>query len=42
MEQIVRDARISTLYEGTTEIQSLDLLARKSPQVRRQTFKEHD
>lgn len=29
MEQIVRDARISTLYEGTTEIQSLDLLARK-------------
>lgn len=29
MEKIVRDARISTLYEGTTEIQSLDLLARK-------------
>ncbi|MBN6492203.1 acyl-CoA dehydrogenase C-terminal domain-containing protein [Acinetobacter pittii] len=29
MEQIVRDVRISTLYEGTTEIQSLDLLARK-------------
>lgn len=29
MEQIVRDSRISTLYEGTTEIQSLDLLARK-------------
>ena len=29
MEQIVRDARISSLYEGTTEIQSLDLLARK-------------
>lgn len=29
MEQIVRDARISTLYEGTTEIQSLDLLSRK-------------
>ncbi|WP_120429865.1 acyl-CoA dehydrogenase C-terminal domain-containing protein [Acinetobacter baylyi] len=29
MEQIIRDARISTLYEGTTEIQSLDLLARK-------------
>lgn len=29
MEQIVRDARILTLYEGTTEIQSLDLLARK-------------
>lgn len=29
MEQIVRDARISTLYEGTTGIQSLDLLGRK-------------
>ena len=29
MEQILRDARISTLYEGTTGIQSLDLLARK-------------
>ncbi|MBV8063354.1 MAG: acyl-CoA dehydrogenase C-terminal domain-containing protein [Nevskia sp.] len=29
MEQIARDARISTLYEGTTGIQSLDLLGRK-------------
>ncbi len=29
MEQIVRDTRISTLYEGTTGIQSLDLLGRK-------------
>ena len=29
MEQIIRDARISTLYEGTTGIQSLDLLGRK-------------
>lgn len=29
MEQIVRDTRIATLYEGTTGIQSLDLLARK-------------
>lgn len=29
MEQIVRDNRISTLYEGTTGIQALDLLARK-------------
>ena len=29
MEQIVRDARISMLYEGTTGIQALDLLARK-------------
>ena len=29
MEQHVRDARISTIYEGTTGIQSLDLLGRK-------------
>jgi hypothetical protein len=29
LEQIVRDARIATLYEGTTGIQALDLLARK-------------
>ncbi len=29
MEQIARDARIASLYEGTTEIQSIDLLARK-------------
>lgn len=29
MEQIARDARISSLYEGTTEIQAIDLLARK-------------
>eukprot|EP01012_Entosiphon_sulcatum_P068981 TRINITY_DN994_c0_g1_i1.p1 TRINITY_DN994_c0_g1~~TRINITY_DN994_c0_g1_i1.p1 ORF type:complete len:623 (-),score=110.49 TRINITY_DN994_c0_g1_i1:11-1852(-) len=29
MEQIVRDARISTVWEGTTGIQSLDLLGRK-------------
>lgn len=29
MEQVARDARISCLYEGTTEIQSIDLLARK-------------
>lgn len=29
MEQIVRDTRISCLYEGTTEIQALDLLGRK-------------
>ena len=29
MEQIVRDTRISMLYEGTTGIQSLDLLGRK-------------
>ena len=29
MEQIVRDARIATIYEGTTGIQALDLLGRK-------------
>ena len=29
MEQIARDARISTLYEGTTGIQALDLIGRK-------------
>ncbi|MFL1732312.1 acyl-CoA dehydrogenase C-terminal domain-containing protein [Moraxella oculi] len=29
MEQNVRDTRIACLYEGTTEIQALDLLARK-------------
>ena len=29
MEQIVRDARVATLYEGTTGIQALDLLGRK-------------
>ncbi len=29
MEQNVRDARIATLYEGTTGIQALDLLGRK-------------
>ena len=29
VEQLVRDSRISTLYEGTTGIQALDLLGRK-------------
>lgn len=29
MEQLVRDSRIATLYEGTTGIQALDLLGRK-------------
>lgn len=29
MEQLQRDARIATIYEGTTGIQSLDLLGRK-------------
>lgn len=29
IEQLVRDARISTVYEGTTGIQALDLIGRK-------------
>jgi len=29
MEQLVRDAKIATIYEGTTGIQALDLLGRK-------------
>jgi alkylation response protein AidB-like acyl-CoA dehydrogenase len=29
MEQLVRDTRISTVYEGTTGIQALDLIGRK-------------
>ena len=29
MEQLSRDARITTIYEGTTQIQALDLLGRK-------------
>lgn len=32
MEQLARDARITTLYEGTTGIQALDLLGRKTLQ----------
>ena len=30
IEQLARDARITTLYEGTTGIQSLDLIGRKT------------
>ncbi|MBB5943190.1 acyl-CoA dehydrogenase C-terminal domain-containing protein [Xanthomonas sp. 3307] len=30
MEQLARDARITTLYEGTTGIQALDLIGRKT------------
>jgi hypothetical protein len=33
MEQLARDARITTLYEGTTQIQALDLLGRKIVQL---------
>lgn len=29
MEQLARDARITTIYEGTTQIQAIDLLGRK-------------
>jgi alkylation response protein AidB-like acyl-CoA dehydrogenase len=32
MEQLVRDARISLLYEGTNGVQALDLVGRKLPQ----------
>jgi hypothetical protein len=34
MEQLARDARITTLYEGTTGIQALDLMGRKTLQQR--------
>ena len=33
MEQLARDARITTLYEGTTGIQALDLMGRKTIQA---------
>ena len=33
MEQLARDARITTLYEGTTGVQALDLLGRKVIQL---------
>jgi len=39
LEQIVRDTRISTLYEGTTGIQGLDLLGRKMLLERGKTLK---
>ncbi|MEF2148161.1 acyl-CoA dehydrogenase C-terminal domain-containing protein [Aquilutibacter rugosus] len=34
LEQLARDARITTLYEGTTGIQALDLLGRKVLQLK--------
>jgi alkylation response protein AidB-like acyl-CoA dehydrogenase len=34
VEQFARDARITTLYEGTTQIQALDLLGRKVLQLK--------
>ncbi|MBA1148248.1 acyl-CoA dehydrogenase C-terminal domain-containing protein [Ectothiorhodospiraceae bacterium WFHF3C12] len=39
MEQNLRDARISTLYEGTTGIQAIDLLGRKVLQSRGETLR---
>ncbi|MBE0484036.1 MAG: acyl-CoA dehydrogenase C-terminal domain-containing protein [Bacterioplanes sp.] len=39
MEQIVRDTRISTIYEGTTGIQALDLLGRKVLMTQGQSLK---
>ena len=34
VEQFARDARITTIYEGTTQIQALDLLGRKVLQLK--------
>ena len=39
MEQFARDARITTLYEGTTQIQALDLLGRKVLQLQGEGLK---
>ncbi len=39
MEQLARDARITTLYEGTTGIQALDLLGRKILQLQGEGLK---
>lgn len=39
MEQNVRDSRISMLYEGTTQIQALDLLGRKVLMSQGETLK---
>ena len=38
IEQYVRDARITLIYEGTTQIQALDLLARKVLQTQGKTL----
>jgi len=40
MEQIARDARITTIYEGTTGIQALDLLGRKILQTQGSGLKQ--
>ncbi|QOY63575.1 acyl-CoA dehydrogenase C-terminal domain-containing protein [Lysobacter sp. H21R4] len=39
VEQLARDARITTLYEGTTGIQAIDLLGRKILQLQGAGFK---
>ncbi len=39
LEQLSRDARITTIYEGTTQIQALDLLGRKIVQTQGVGFK---
>jgi len=39
LEQIVRDTRVATLYEGTTGIQGLDLLGRKILMERGRTLR---
>jgi len=39
LEQVVRDTRVSTLYEGTTGIQALDLLGRKMLMERGKTLR---
>ncbi len=38
MEQFVRDARIAMIYEGTNDIQALDLISRKLPAKHGQTI----
>ncbi len=40
MEQNVRDSRISMLYEGTTQIQALDLLGRKVLMTKGESLKQ--
>ena len=39
-EQLVRDARIAPIYEGTNGIQALDLVGRKLPQDMGRPFKK--
>lgn len=40
MEQNVRDSRIGTIYEGTTQIQALDLLGRKVLMTRGESLRK--